>query len=147
MGLVSQVALDELKHSIRMHLLVMQGPSQQLCAMLLKMPDIMGDEDTTRRDKEALELAFVIVEGLALYVQRYIDDKASHASNNNMEFPKNAKLAGDNILVAVGMFRNNEDKVQSKNAVLRSVSEALKALSASTNNTYPEIYDSNGVKF
>ena len=37
--------IGELKHSIRIHVLIMAGPSQQLCAFLVKVIDLVEDVD------------------------------------------------------------------------------------------------------
>ena len=145
-GFVDKAALDELKHSIRMHLIMMNGPTQQLCSMLLKLPDVLGDSNQERRNKEVIELAFVVVEGMALYVQRSIDERAERASSQGQVFPQAAKSGGDGILVAIGQHRSSGDKIAGKNAVLRVVADALRGLSAFTKSIYPDIYDSNGVQ-
>lgn len=141
---VDKEILEELKHSIRIHLLLMQGPTQQLCAMLLKLLDIMGDSDQVRRNNEAMDLAFNIVEGTALYVQRFIDDKAEKFKEDSSA--KNFKSYGDKILIAVGWSRQSTDKKLAKMEILKSVAEALRALGSFTDSKYPDIYDSNGIK-
>jgi len=141
---IEKEALQELKHSIRVHMLMMNGPTQQLCTLMLKLPDLMGDADKDRRNNETKDLAFIIVEGLALYVQRSIDDRADRAQGKGEAFPKSIKEAGDKILVAIGQNRSSSDKIASKNAVLRSVADALRSLSTFTKAIYPDIYDSNG---
>lgn len=143
---VDKKALDELKHSIRIHLIIMNGPTQQLCSMLLKLPDILGDADSARRDREVIELAYLIIEGVALYVQRSIDERAERANNQGQMFPQTSKLCGDHILVAIGTHRSNNDKMAGKLAVLKSIAEALRGLSVFTKAIYPDIYDSNGVQ-
>lgn len=141
---ISRDAIDELKHSIRIHLLLMQGPTQQLCAMLLKLLDIMEDSDSERRNREANELAFNIIEGVALYVQRFIDDKAEKAKAAGATY--SYKSSGDKILVMIGMSRQVTDKRTAKLQVLKSIADALKDLSNTTDSKYPDIYDCNGVK-
>lgn len=143
---IDKKLLDELKHSIRIHLIIMNGPTQQLCSMLLKLPDMLGDADSTRRNKEVMELAYLIIEGVALYVQRSIDERAERASNQGQMFPQAAKICGDNILVSIGTHRSSTDKMTGKLAVLKSIAEALRGLSVFTKAIYPDIYDSNGVQ-
>lgn len=143
---IDKSTLDELKHSIRIHLIIMNGPTQQLCSMLLKLPDILGDADSARRNKEVIELAYLIIEGVALYVQRSIDERAERANNQGQMFPQAAKLCGDNILVMIGSHRSSSDKMAGKLAVLKSVADALRGLSVFTKAIYPDIYDSNGVQ-
>lgn len=141
---IDKPSLDELKHSIRIHLMIMNGPTQQLCSMLLKLPDILGDADTARRNREVTELAYLIIEGVALYVQRSIDERAERAMNQGHMFPQATKICGDNILVMIGTHRSSSDKITGKLAVLRSIAEALRGLSVFTKAIYPDIYDSNG---
>ncbi len=140
-GFIDQQALIELKHSIHMHLVVMAGPTQQLCAMLLKIIDFIEDSDGDRRNKEVLELSYNIVEGLALYVQRSIDERADKAK----DFPAHVRLISDNILVTVGKTRGLDNHVVAKNAVLSAVANALRGLGTFTKAKYPDIINSAGV--
>jgi hypothetical protein len=143
-GYIATEVLKELKHSIRLHLLIMDGPTQQLCAMLLKCPDLLGDNDPVRRDNEASELAFTIVEGIALYILRSIDERYMRSKSNGQPLPDFVKEAGDKVMVKVGQYRGDPDKLKAKKQVLRSVADALRALGSHTKVIYPDIYDSDG---
>jgi len=143
-GFISQAALQELKHSIRMHLILMAGPSQQLCSFLIKTIDFFEDSDEARRDREMLSLSFHIIEGLALFVQQSVDERADKAKAMNQEFPQRIRLASDNILVMVGKSRNLDDRVAAKYAVLRTVADALRELATFTKAVYPQIIDASG---
>ena len=104
----------------------------------------MEDSESERRNREAYELAFNIIEGAALYVQRFIDDKAEKAKAAGT--PYSYKSSGDKILVMIGMSRQVTDKRTAKLQVLKSIADALKDLSNTTDSKYPDIYDCNGVK-
>jgi hypothetical protein len=137
-------AIVELKHSIRTHLTIMAGPTQQLCSFLVKLIDFIEDEDTERKNKEMYALSYNIVEGLALYIQRSIDERAEKSKGSDAELPQYVKIASDEILVAVGKSRNLDEKVAAKHAVLSAVAAAIKALATTTKSQYPEIVDSTG---
>lgn len=139
-----QSAFKELKHSIRTHLLIMAGPTQQLCSFLIKLIDFMEDGDNERKVSEMETLSFNIVEGMALYVQRSIDERAEKAKATDNPFPAAVQQAADEILVMVGKTRNHADKTQAKYAVLQSVGVALKTLGNVTKAQYPQFTDANG---
>lgn len=137
-------AFNELKHSIRMHLLIMAGPTQQLCTFLVKLIDFMEDDKKDRKEKEMLGLSYSIIEGLALYVQRSIDERATKAKSAGSMLPIDVAAASDEILVVIGKTRNLDDKRNAKYAVLRTVSEALKSLGNYTKAQYPQLTDADG---
>lgn len=130
----------ELKHSIRIHLLIMAGPSQQLCAFLIKTIDFIEDTDLSRRRNEMLALSFHIIEAVGIHVQKSIDLRAAKAP----EMPDHVKRRGDEILVIIGKSRGLPDKIVAKNAVLRTIAEALDALGSFMKSTYPTLFDSKG---
>lgn len=134
--------VDELKHSVQMHMTIMNGPSQQLSAFLLKTLDFIEDADHERRDKEMAKLSFVIIESLAVFVQQSIDDRAKKAENQGVTFPPRVKQAGDNLLVVIGKTRSQDDKIAAKNTVLTAIADALRELSSFTKAKYPSITDS-----
>lgn len=141
---VTEQALKELKHSIRIHLLIMAGPTQQLTTFLIKMIDFFEDSDFERRNFEAMSLSYSIIEGIALYVQKSIDDRGEKTKSLGQLFPSDVQAASDNILVMVGKSRNLDDKKAAKHAVLKAMADALRALSGFTKAIYPDIYDSSG---
>lgn len=132
--------MRELKHSIRMHLLIMAGPSPQLCAFLVKTIDFIEDVDLDRRRTEMLALSFYIIEAIGIYIQKSIDVRAAKMP----EMPEHVKHRGDEILVIIGKSRGIPDKIAAKNAVLRTVAEALDALGSFMKTTYPTMFDSKG---
>lgn len=139
-----QSALNELKHSIRTHLLIMAGPTQQLCAFLIKVVDFMEDTDAERKLTEMEALSFNIIEGMALYVQRSIDERVEKAKAAGTPFPDAVQQASDEIIVMVGKTRNHVDKNQAKYAVLQTVGAALKTLGGVTKVQYPQFTDCSG---
>lgn len=134
--------LNELKHSVQLHVTLMNGPSQQLAAFLLKVIDFVEDHDEKRRDSEIGKLAYIIVESLAVFVQRSIDDRAQKAEAQDIKFPPRIKQAGDNLLVVIGKSRSHDDKIGAKNVVLRAIADALRELATFTKADYPTITDS-----
>lgn len=143
-GFVNETILNEFKHSVRTHLVIMAGPSQQLSAFLLKVIDFFDDPNEEHRNQEMLALSFTIIEGIALYVQRSIDERIEKAKTVGQEFSSNVQTASNNILIMVGQSRGLDDKIAAKNALLKSVADALRELSSLTKTTYPEIVDSAG---
>ena len=134
--------IEELKHSIRIHLLIMAGPSQQLCAFLIKVIDLVEDEDLPRRKAETLGLAFNIVEAIAIHTQQAIDARNVVSKEKNAPMPASVRQHADEIMIVVGKARSHPDKVEAKNSVLAVVGKALDALGSFTGAIYPTIFDS-----
>lgn len=143
---VESKSVAELKHSIRIHLLIMAGPSQQLCAFLVKTIDLIEDNDVERKQQETLLLAFNIVEAIAIHVQQAIDARAKIAKEKSNPMPENVRVCSDQILIALGKARGHTDKSEAKTAILSSIGKALDALSTFTGAVYPTIFDINGNK-
>lgn len=133
--------LDELKHSIQTHIVLMNGMSIQLGQFLLKMVDFIEDPDQARRDAEMAKLAYIIIEAVAVFVHQSIDDRAQKAEQRNVDFPARTRQAGDNLLVVIGKTRSSTDRIGSKNIVLRAIADALRELSNFTKTKYPSITD------
>jgi hypothetical protein len=136
--------IEELKHSIRIHLLIMAGPSQQLCAYLIKVIDLVEDTDIPRRKTETLQLAFSIVEAVAIHTQQAIDARNQVSKQKNNPMPEAVYRYADELLVVVGQARSHPDKIEAKNSVLAVVGKALDALGTFTGSTYPTVFDSAG---
>lgn len=136
--------LEELKHSIRIHLLVMQGPSAQLAVYLVKLIDIIEDSDHNRRSAEIGKLAFGIIEAVALQVHQSIDKYGQQAAIRSLPFPEHVQSKGDNLLVVVGKSRSLPDKAVAKSALLKEIAAALRDLSSYTKIQYPTITDLAG---
>lgn len=141
--------LNELKHSIKTHLMVMAGPTPQLAVFLLKTIDWFDDEPhrivpvgQPNRFVEMASLAFTIVEAIGLYVHASVNKRSEQAKQNQQTFPPRITQASDNILVVIGKCRGLEDKIAAKNAVLGAVSASLKELALFTKSKYPIITDS-----
>lgn len=141
---VNKESLEELKHSIRTHVLIMNGPSQQLCVYLTKLIDILELSDESGRNKELDQLSYSIIEGISLFVQSSIDQRVEKGRSIGQDVPANVRSSSDNIMVAIGKSRGLEDKKAAKLSVLKSMSDALKALSGFTKSVYPDIIDVNG---
>jgi len=150
-------ALKELKHSMQLHLMMYQGPNNQLCIYGLKSIDFIdklylilamtpdkAKEELEKLETEISSLAFSIVEALALFIQRSVDERKAKANNQGLEFPENIRQKGDEILVMLGKSRGLPDKIAAKNAVLKGMADTLRALSTFTKATYPDLRDSAG---
>lgn len=136
--------ITELKHSIKIHLLIMAGPSQQLCAFLVKTIDLIEDNDQQRKEQETLQLAFNIIEAVALHVQQAIDARSKIALQKNNPMPENVRAFSDQILISLGNTRSHPNKSDAKTALLSSIGQALDSLSSFTGAVYPSLYDING---
>lgn len=122
----------------------MAGPSQQLCAFLIKVVDFFEDEDQERRKQEMVALSFHIVEAIAIFVQQQIDVRAQRAESTGNPMPEQVRKCSDEILVIVGKSRGLANKIEAKNNVLKTVGGALDKLGSFMKATYPTIFDSNG---
>jgi hypothetical protein len=153
---ISQSANDslaELKHSVYMHVTLQGGPSPQLSVFLVKVLDLVDDfyvaldnekereQRLARIEQECASLSFHIIESLALWLQKAFDERKGKAENRGDIFPSSVSMHGDNLLVLIGKSRNLPDKKIAKNAVLRGIAEALRALQSYTKSSYPEIRD------
>lgn len=141
---VNQDSLEELKHAIRVHVLIMNGPSQQLCVYCTKLIDILEESDMAKRNEELDILSYSITEAIALFLQTSIDQRLEKARSIGQAIPQHVKSSSDNIMITIGQSRGIEDKKMAKLSVLKSISAALKALSSFTKSVYPEILDVNG---
>lgn len=143
---VDSMEIGELKHSIRIHLLIMAGPSKQLCAFLVKTIDLVEDTDIVRRKTETLQLAFAMTEAIAIHVQQGIDARDKVAKDKGNPMPENVRKQADEIMIAVGRARSHPNKVEAKNAILQAIAKSLDSLSSFTKALYPTIFDSAGNK-
>jgi hypothetical protein len=154
-GPSANASLEELKHSIRLHLLLQAGPTPQLCVFLVKVFDFIDDlykvlalADGHREEllekiaKEMDVVSFSIVETIALFVQRSIDDRMTKAASQGQTAPESVRRHGDEIFMTLGKCRGLPDKIAAKNMLLKGVAEALRALATFTKASYPEIRDS-----
>jgi hypothetical protein len=132
--------MNEVKHSIRMHVLLMNGATAELAVFLMKMIDLYEDDDLGRRTTEANTLAYIMVESMALHVQRQVDSKA-HKDEN---FPKHVMSQSDGLLVMIGKSRGLPDKIAAKYAVLSEIAAVLRALGTYTKAKYPEFTTASG---
>lgn len=136
-------AIFELKHSIEVHTMIHGGPTPQLAVFLLKVIDLIEDTDIERRDAETLSLAFIIIEAVAVHVQKHLDEKEQEAKKGEHEFPAEISQKNGDILVAVGRTRHMDDKLEAKTTVLKAIAVALRSLSSYTKANYPAITDSH----
>jgi hypothetical protein len=137
-------AIQELKHSIEIHIMIMGGPSPELAVFLLKIIDFLEDDDQERLDKEMNYLAFAIVEAIAIHVQKHIDKRRDEIRKRGGDFPEAVAKKNGDILIAIGKARHIEDKVEAKIFVLQAIADALRELSTVTKSTYPTITNSYG---
>lgn len=138
--------VNELKHSIKAHLLINGGPSQQLCAFLVKVIDLVEDSDQGRKKSETLSLAFSVVEAVGLHVQQAIDARHQVSQKSNQVMPDNIRKHSDEILIAIGKARGFDDKSKAKTCILSAVGKSLDALGTFTKAIYPTLFDIDGNK-
>jgi len=144
--ITDSLEIGELKHSIRIHLMIMAGPSQQLCVFLVKVIDLVEDTDIVRRKSETLQLAFNIIEAIAIHTQHAIDTRAKVAKEKGISMPENVRKHADEIMIAVGRARSHSNKIEAKNSILQTVAKAFDALGSFTMAVYPTLFDSAGNK-
>ena len=144
--ITDSLEIGELKHSIRIHLMIMAGPSQQLCVFLVKVIDLVEDTDIVRRKSETLQLAFSIIEAIAVHTQHAIDTRTKVAKEKGIPMPENVRKHADEIMIAVGKARSHSNKIEAKNSILQTIAKALDALGSFTTAVYPTLFDSAGNK-
>ena len=64
---------EYLLHAIKTHLLVMQGPTKELCQFNLKMIDILIDSDASRKQAESVQLLKMLVDNMLQSIVETID--------------------------------------------------------------------------
>lgn len=138
------LAIEELKHSIRTHIVIMNGVTDQLCAYLLKLIDFLGESNIAAKEREIEHLSYSILEASAIYISGTIDSYATRYVTEGKEFPKTVKNKSDNVLVIIGSNRGNQNKLESKKAVLAAAADALNAFSEHTGMIYPKLVDIDG---
>lgn len=137
-------AVEELKHAIRTHVVLMNGVSDQLGAYLLKLIDFLTDNNEERRLKEIGQLAYNISEAVSLYVSGIIDSHINRHEAEKRPVSYDLKRKNDEVLVEIGKWRSDPDKLAAKNAVLAAMAKALNMFSAETGMQYPQLVDVNG---
>lgn len=135
--MTKQQALHELKHSIQTHVMILNGTTPTLSTFLIKLIDCLEDDDENRVIADILNLSYVIVEHMAIYIQQSLDMR-----DQKNELPSRVKQKRDDILVTIGKCKSLKDKVAAKNAVLSAASKAIRELGVHTRSKYPAITDS-----
>lgn len=138
-------AVEELKHSIRTHIMLMNGVNEQLGAFLLKLIDFVTDADEDRKQREIMQLAYTIAEAASIYASGVIDSHIQRNETDGRSASVELKEANDNILVEIGRWRNKADKKMAKDNVLKALSNSLMVFSSETGGQYPQIVDLDGV--
>lgn len=138
-------AVEELKHSVRTHILLMNGVNDQLGAFLLKLIDFITDSDEDRKQREIMQLAYTIAEAASIYASGVIDSHIQRNESEGRAVNAELKETNDEILVAIGKWRNKPDKKTAKDTVLRALSKSLAIFSSETGAQYPQIVDLDGV--
>jgi len=90
------VAIQELKHSIKLHMSMAGGPSAELCIYTLKLIDFL-DEDPN--DEEIMSLSCSILKSIALK----IGDTVEKYAENDPQFPS-ATLKQGQVLKGCELF-------------------------------------------
>ena len=137
-------AVEELKHAIRTHVVLMNGVSDQLGAYLLKLIDFLTDNNEERRIKEIAQLAYNISEAASLYVSGIIDSHINRFETERRSISDNLKRQNDQVLVEIGKWRSSQDKIAAKNAVLSAMAKALNLFSIETGSQYPQLLGVDG---
>lgn len=138
-------ALAELKHSIMTHLVIMGGPSQQLCAFLVKTIDFIEDSDDRRRSDEIMLLAYSIAEAIAVRIVQSIETKVSMAERDMKNIPDQVWSSVKTLLDKIDETRQMQDKCSAKTILLETIGHELDALSWLV-GAYPTIYNDKGEK-
>lgn len=132
--------MQELKHSIQTHLTICGGPTPQLAVFLIKIVDLVEDEDAERKRIETNALAYAIAESVALHIQRHVDGIEDKHKTNPLY--QRVKQRADNILITMGQCRSAADKTAAKNAVLAAAAATIAELELLTGKKYPSLTNS-----
>lgn len=141
----SILEIEDLKHSIRTHIIVTNGVNDQLGAFLLKLIDFIVDKNEVRKLNEIRQLSYSITEAASIYVSSIIDGHVNKNESESKPVSQDLKDANDNILIEIGKWRSKTDKVSAKSAVLKAMATALNLFSQETGIQYPQLVDNNGI--
>ena len=126
------VAIQELKHSIKLHLSMAGGPSAELCMYTLKLIDFL-DEDPS--DEEIADLSYSILKSVAIK----IGDTIEKYAEVDLQFPS-ATLKQAQVLKGRQSFTGEGGN----ELLLAEISKSLDMLKEYTKIEYPPIRDVSG---
>lgn len=131
--------VEELKHSVKLHLDMAGGPSTELCVYLVKIIDFLNepDEDHTA---EMNKISFAIVGSLSIAVFKSVVKRV-----NDSEEVSPALLKSAERLMELTKDMNPPDPIVAKNLMLDALSDVLVGLNDITGIEYPEISHAGGV--
>ena len=130
------MAIQELKHSIKLHLSMAGGPSAELCMYTLKLIDFL-DEDPS--DEEIADLSHSILKSVALK----IGDTIEKYAEVDPQFPS-AALKQVQVLKGRQSSTGSVVKEDSNELLLVEISKSLGMLKEYTKIEYPPIRDVSG---
>ena len=130
------MAIQELKHSIKLHLSMAGGPSAELCMYTLKLIDFL-DEDPS--DEEIADLSHSILKSVALK----IGDTIEKYAEVDPQFPS-AALKQAQVLKGRQSSTGSVVKEDSNELLLVEISKSLGMLKEYTKIEYPPIRDVSG---
>lgn len=133
------MTMQELKHSIKLHLSMAGGPSAELCMYTLKLIDFL-DEDPS--DEEIADLSYSILKSVALK----IGDTVEKYAEADPQFPS-ATLKKGQVLKGWGsqtVKLSSLAKGDGNELLLAEIAKMLDMLKEYTKIEYPPIRDVSG---
>ncbi len=130
--------LDELKHSVRVYLLITRSPSPQLATFLLKVLDFVDDPDPARREAEIAKLSLHITVGTVFIVHKMMEHVMESTKDNSL------RVQSDELLVAVAKTRQMDDPLAAKSLLLAQLAPAIRTLGGKAKVNLPSILDCDG---
>lgn len=130
--------LDELKHSVRVYLLITRSPSPQLATFLLKVLDFVDDPDPARRDAEIAKLSLHIAVGTVFIVHKMMEHVMESTKDDSL------RVQSDELLVAVAKTRQIDDPIVAKSVLLVQLAAAMRILGGKAKVNLPSILDCDG---
>jgi hypothetical protein len=135
-----KIALQELKHSIKLHLSMAGGPSAELCTYTLKLIDFLDENPDS---KEIADLSYFILRSIAINISDVIEKYANNDSKFSFAILKQGQVL--KIKSDVDIENTKFDGVLSiKHDLLVEVAKALDMLKEHTKIEYPPIRDVSG---
>lgn len=128
-----KVAIAKLKSAIRTHMIVYNGPSQQLAAFMIKVIDFIEDDDEYRKTTEINNLSYIILESAAFYLVNFI--------HSNKERSHNLIDQSNELLVSIGKTRNIKGSQDAEQLMLYGIANLLRSMNKQFNVNYPAIKD------
>lgn len=122
------IPLEELKHSMLLHMQIAGGYTDSLAKCSLKLIDIIEDSDSNHAADELEALAYILAKDL----YESVKDRCTKYPELN------------SLIAALDLGESADQNIENKNKHLKAVAILFRELGKYTGHEYPSITDANG---